>query len=42
MIRLTRMVSPIERTTDITRQPGMKRTCVRLPGRLLKRNKSLD
>src|SRR5688500_42785 len=29
--RFTRMVSPSERTSDQTRQPGMKRTCVRSP-----------
>ena len=29
--RFTRMVSVIERTIDHTRQPGMKRTCVRSP-----------
>ena len=34
---LIRTVSPIESSRDITRQPGMKRTCVRLPGRLVKR-----
>jgi hypothetical protein len=32
------MVSAIERIRDITRQPGMKRTCARLPGRLVNRN----
>ena len=42
MITLTVMVSAIVRITDITRQPGMKRTCVRLPGRLLMRNNRFD
>lgn len=26
------MVSAIERSSDQTKQPGMKRTCARLPG----------
>jgi len=38
---LIRMVRPIDRRIDPTRQPGMKRTSVRLPGRLVKRNTSL-
>src|SRR5688500_14731337 len=38
MSRLTRMVSATERMSDPSRQPGMKRTCVRVPGRLLKTN----
>jgi hypothetical protein len=29
--RFTKMVSAIESTIDQTRQPGMKRTCVRSP-----------
>ena len=38
MIRLTRTVNTIERISEITRQPGMKRTCARSPGRLVNRN----
>jgi hypothetical protein len=38
MIRLTKMVSVIERIREITRQPGMNRTCARSPGRLVNRN----
>ena len=30
----TRIVSPIDSTSDHTKQPGMKRNSVRLPGRL--------
>src|SRR5215208_5089034 len=41
MIRLTRMVRPIERIRENTRQPGIKRTCVRSPGRLVSSSKSL-
>jgi hypothetical protein len=31
--KFTKMVSAIESTIDQTRQPGMKRTCVRSPDR---------
>ena len=38
MITLIKIVNPIESSSDVTRQPGMKRTCARLPGRLVNRN----
>src|SRR5687768_3734396 len=41
MSRLTTMVSTMERMREPSRQPGMKRTWVRLPGRLLKTNTGL-
>ncbi len=36
MSRLITTVSTTEINRDISRQPGMKRTCARLPGCLLK------
>jgi hypothetical protein len=36
MITLTRIVNATETRSDHTKQPGMKRTCARLPGRLVK------
>ena len=38
MIRLSRIVNPTESSSDHTKQPGMKRTCARLPDRLVKIN----
>jgi hypothetical protein len=38
MIRLTSTVNTIESIREVTRQPGMKRTSVRSPGRLVNRN----
>jgi hypothetical protein len=38
MITLIRSVNPTESKSDHTKQPGMKPTCARLPGRLVKMN----
>jgi hypothetical protein len=34
MSTLIRTVSPMDNRSDQIKQPGMKRTCARLPGRL--------
>jgi hypothetical protein len=38
MITLMMIVNAIDRMSEVTKHPGMNRTCVRLPGRFVKRN----